>query len=183
MTLVVLRGERFPRVSTSECAYVVGFTVFFLHSWAGWLSFYRGGFVRIRTTPLTPGCHCAPVTINHILQSLALLEREGTNHTPHYPGLVTLERCRPGTPQPVAVWPEPGRWREWENLGVKNAGSAAVFVGRRQRNWGIEGSHFKKCAAWAGNWKRSQNFWRQTKHPPFPGPSLILDKQLGSASP
>lgn len=59
-----------------------------------------------RTTPLTPGCHCAPVTINHVLQSLALFEREGTNHTPHYPGLVTLKRCRPRTPQPVAVWPE-----------------------------------------------------------------------------
>lgn len=30
-----------------------------------------------RTTPLTPGCHCAPVTINHVLQSLALFERRG----------------------------------------------------------------------------------------------------------
>ena len=40
-------------------------------------------------TPLTPGSHCAPVMIHHVLKRLALSMREGTNHTPHYPGLVT----------------------------------------------------------------------------------------------
>lgn len=89
--------------------------------------FYRGGSVCIHTTPLTPGCHCAPVTINHVLQSLALFEREGTNHTPHYPGLVTLKRwCRPGTPQPVAVWPERGR-RARARTGEKNRGGSVTM--------------------------------------------------------
>lgn len=41
------------------------------------------------------GCHCAPVTINHVVRRLALFRREGTNHTPHYPGLVTLKQCSP----------------------------------------------------------------------------------------
>lgn len=68
----------------------------------------RGGSVR---TPLTPGCHCAPVMINHVVQRLALFGREGTNHTPHYPGLVTLKHCSPRTPQPVAVWMERRRRR------------------------------------------------------------------------
>lgn len=81
------------------------------------------------TTPLTPGCHCAPVMINHVLQRLALFRREGTNHTPHYPGLVTPKQYRPRTPQPVAVWAERGRAqvcvkeRERENeIFKKNVG-------------------------------------------------------------
>lgn len=69
---------------------------------------YRGGSVCTHTTPLTPGWHCAPVMINHVLQRLALFGREGTNHTPHYPGLVTPKRSGPRTPQPVAVWRERG---------------------------------------------------------------------------
>lgn len=60
-------------------------------------------------TPLTPGCHCAPVMINHVLQRLALSRREGTNHMPHYPGLVTPKQSGPRTPQPVAVYRERGR--------------------------------------------------------------------------
>lgn len=48
-------------------------------------------------TPLTPGYHCAAVMINHVLLRLALFKREGTNHTPHYPGLVTPKRSSPRT--------------------------------------------------------------------------------------
>lgn len=83
-----------------------------------------------RTTPLTPGCHCAPVTINHVLQSLALFEREGTNHTPHYPGLVTLKRCRPRTPQPVAVWPE--KEDDSKNGKGRTSGICKILVGSHQ---------------------------------------------------
>lgn len=82
-----------------------------------------GGFMCGRATPLTPACHCAPVMINHVLQRLALSWREGTNHTPHYPGLVTLEQSSPRTLQPVAVWGERRpRWRR-----------------RWRRRWGGEG--------------------------------------------
>ncbi|KAI4817179.1 hypothetical protein KUCAC02_009457, partial [Chaenocephalus aceratus] len=52
-------------------------------------------------SPSTPGhksCyHCAAVMINHVLLRLALFKREGTNHTPHYPGLVTPKRSSPRT--------------------------------------------------------------------------------------
>lgn len=67
------------------------------------------GSVCTNATPLTPVCHCAPVMIDHVLQRLALSWREETNHTPHYPGLVTPMRSSPKTPQPVAVWKEVGR--------------------------------------------------------------------------
>lgn len=70
---------------------------------------YRGGSMCTHATPLTPGCHCALVMINHVLQRRVLFGREGTNHTPHYPGLVTPQRSSPRTPQPVAVWRRRGR--------------------------------------------------------------------------
>lgn len=72
------------------CVCVLVCVTVFLHSWVGW--FLHGGSV---CTPLTPGCHCAAVMINHVVQRLALFRREGTNHTPHYPGLVTLKQCSP----------------------------------------------------------------------------------------
>lgn len=102
---------------TCMCIHVVCVTAYAQLSWV--TECYRGGSMRTHTTPLTPGCHCAPVMINHVLQRLTLFRREGTNHTPHYPGLVTPKRGSPRTPQPVAVWRERGseqeREREREN--------------------------------------------------------------------
>lgn len=84
---------------------------------------YWGGPCAPMPPLLTPGYHCAPVMINHVLQRLALSRREGTNHMPHYPGLVTPKQSGPRTPQAVAVWRERGRskgigtsnWKEMKN--------------------------------------------------------------------
>lgn len=73
------------------------------------LGVHGGSYVHPYHPSWHQGCHCAPVMINHVLQRLALFRREGTNHTPHYPGLVTPKRSSPRTPQPVAVWKEKGR--------------------------------------------------------------------------
>lgn len=101
-----------------------------------------GGSVR---TPLTPGCHCAPVMINHVVQRLALFGREGTNHTPHYPGLVTLKHCSPRTPQPVAVWMERRRRRRRAKC-VWRRERELFFLARAGRGWHVNDS---------GNWKIS----------------------------
>lgn len=89
---------------TDMCIYMLSIlvTVFAQLSWV--TDCYRGGSMCAHATPLTPGGHCAAVMINHVLQRRALFKREGTNHTPHYPGLVTPKRSGPRTPQPVAVW-------------------------------------------------------------------------------
>lgn len=109
--LLCLHGTFYMLAHVHKCHCVhsrhVCVTVYAQLSWV--TEFYRGGSMCTHTTPLTPGCHCAPVMINHVLQRLALFRREGTNHTPHYPGLVTLKQCSPRTPQPVAVWTERGR--------------------------------------------------------------------------
>lgn len=188
MTLVALRGERFPPVSTSvrvRC----GFYSFFFYT------------AELDDWVFTAGGPCASVPLLWHRAAIVLLSPSITSSKawPCWGGrgpitrLITqawllLSGVVPGHLSLLLSGHsredgESGKGRTWGE--PKIPAPVAVFVGRwaRAEPGGIQRSHFKKWASWAGNWKRSQNFWMEAKHPPFPGPSLILDKQLRSASP
>lgn len=108
---------------------------------------------------LTPVCLCAPVMIHHVLQRLALSRREGTNHTPHYPSLVTPKHSGPRTPQPVAVWREGKRVNvcKKEREGKREKNGWLTYQGNDVWIW--KSSIDTKPTLFRGFLVRSESIW------------------------